>query len=209
MRESADEFIPTRASLLDRLKDWRDQTSWQQFFDTYWKLIYTAARRSGLNDTEAEDVVQETMLAVARHMPGFKYDASNGSFKAWLLNLTRWRIIDRVRKRKHSADESPFPLEQGTGTGVMERVIDPAGNALDALWEMEWQQTLFDAALARVKRRVEPESYQLFDFYVNRDWPAEKVASNFNVSVGQVYLAKHRVNEMLKDEVARLESEGT
>ena len=208
MGEAADEFIPTRASLLNRLKDWRDQTSWQQFFDTYWKLIYTTARRSGLNDTEAEDVVQETMLAVAKHMPGFKYDSSNGSFKAWLLNLTRWRVIDRARKRQHAMAESPDPAEQGTGTGVVERFIDPAGNALDALWELEWQQTVLEAALAKVKRRVEPESYELFDFYVNKDWPAEKVASNFNVTVGQVYLAKHRVNAMLKAEIMRLESEG-
>jgi RNA polymerase sigma factor (sigma-70 family) len=208
MREPVDELIPTRASLLHRLKDWRDQTSWQQFFDIYWKLIYTVARRSGLDDTEAEDVVQETMLAVAKHMPGFKYDACDGSFKAWLLNLTRWRIIDRARKRKQTGLEAPFPAEQGTGTGLTERFIDPAGNALDALWEAEWQQTLLDAAVARVKRRVEPESYQLFDFYVNKDWPAEKVASNFNVSVGQVYMAKHRVSGMLKAEVARLESEG-
>ena len=208
MRETADELIPTRASLLHRLKDWRDQTSWQQFFDTYSPLIYTVARRSGLDNTEAQDLVQETVFAVAMHMPGFEYDAANGSFKAWLLNLTRWRIIDFARKRKKAAAETPFPVEQSTGTGVMERFIDPAGNALDALWETEWQQTLLDAAVARVKRRVEPESYQLFDFYVNKDWPAEKVASNFNVSVGQVYLAKHRVSGMLKAEVERIENGG-
>ena len=208
MREPADELIPTCASLLHRLKDWRDETSWRQFFDTYWKLIYTVARRSGLDDAEAQDVVQETMVAVAKHMPGFKYDPCDGSFKAWLLNLTRWRIIDCARKRKKAAVETPFPAEQGTGTGVMERFIDPAGNTLDSLWEAEWQQTLLDAAVARVKRRVEPESYQLFDCYVNKDWPAEKVAANFNVSVGQVYLAKHRVSGMLKAEVERIENEG-
>ena len=65
-----------------------------------------------------------------------------------------------------------------------------------------------DAAVAKVKRRVEPESYQLFDCYVNKDWPAEKVASNFNVPVSQVYQAKHRVSGMLKAEVLRLENEG-
>ena len=208
MNETADELIPTRASLLHRLKDWRDQTSWQQFFDIYWRLIFTVARHSGLNDTEAEDVVQDTMIDVAKHMPRFKYDAGDGSFKAWLLNLTRWRIIDRARKRKNAALEVPFPVEQGTGTGFMERIIDPAGDALDALWNEKWQQSLFDADVVKVKRRVEPESYQLFDFYVNKDWPPEKVASNFNVPIQQVYLAKHRVTEMLKAEVARLDSEG-
>jgi len=208
MREPTNQWLPTRASLLHRLKDWRDQTSWQQFFDIYGKLIFGVARRSALSDAEAEDVVQETMLAVARHMPGFKYDAARGSFKSWLLNLTRWRIIDQSRKCHRVAAESTMIGEQGDGTGILERFIDPASDALDALWEAEWKQTLLDAAIAKVKHRVEPESYQLFDCYVNKDWPAEKVATNFNVPVGHVYLAKSRVSEMLKAEVLRLETEG-
>ena len=64
-----DELIPTRATLLHRLKDWQDQSSWQQFFDTYWKLIYSFALKSGLTEQEAQDAVQETLLAVAKRMP--------------------------------------------------------------------------------------------------------------------------------------------
>src|SRR5947209_4633003 len=94
-----DELIRTRATLIDRLKSWQDQSSWQEFFDTYWKLIYGVARQAGLTDAEAQDVVQETMVAVAKHMPGFRYNAGIGSFKAWLLNMTRWRSIDQLRKR--------------------------------------------------------------------------------------------------------------
>ena len=207
MREQADELIPTRASLLHRLKDWRDQASWQQFFDIYWRLIYGVARQAGLSDSEAQDVVQETMLSVAKHMPGFQYDAANGTFKTWLLNMARWRIIDQLRKRPKVAASEPTS-SVGADTRTVERVIDPAGNILDALWEAEWQKTLLEAAVATVKRRVEPQSYQLFDFYVNKQWPAAKVASTFDVAVDQVYLAKHRVTEMLKTEVARLEREG-
>jgi hypothetical protein len=87
-------------------------------------------------------------------------------------------------------------------------LIDPSSENLDALWEAEWQDTLLSAAVATVKRRVEPQNYQLFDFYVNKEWPPEKVASTFQVGVEQVYLAKHRVTEMLKEEVERLEREG-
>ena len=61
----ANEFIPTRRSLLSRLKNWNDQASWQDFFDTYWKLIYSVARQSGLHDAEAQDVLQEVLLVVA------------------------------------------------------------------------------------------------------------------------------------------------
>src|SRR5438876_10723498 len=99
MKEPANKLIPTRASLLARLKDWQDQSSWREFFDIYWKLIYGVARKAGLNDAEAQDVVQETMASVAKHMPTFKYDPAVGSFKAWLLKMTRWRITDQLRKR--------------------------------------------------------------------------------------------------------------
>ena len=99
-----DELIPTRATLIQRLKNWQDQSSWQDFFDTYWKLIYHVALKGGLSEAEAEDVVQETMISVARHMPTFKYDPAIGSFKAWLLNMTRWRITDQLRQRGPAAE---------------------------------------------------------------------------------------------------------
>jgi len=55
---SPDDLIPTQKSLLSRLKNWDDQSSWKTFFDTYWRLIYAFARRAGLGDAEAQDVVQ-------------------------------------------------------------------------------------------------------------------------------------------------------
>ena len=55
---NADELIPTRWSLICRLKDWNDQVGWREFFDTYWKLIYSVAIKAGLTDAEAQDVVQ-------------------------------------------------------------------------------------------------------------------------------------------------------
>jgi RNA polymerase sigma-70 factor (ECF subfamily) len=198
----ADELIPTRASLIARLKNWQDHASWQEFFDTYWKLIYGVARKSGMTDAEAQDVVQETVLSVARHMPRFQYDPAVGSFKAWLLNMTRWRIIDQARKRP--PDNLHHSPSHGTGTGTVERVIDPKGNALDQEWDAEWEKNLLDAAVANVKRKLDPQKYQVFDFYVNKGWPPEKVAERFQISVDQVYLAKHRITELIKVEVARL-----
>ncbi|HXJ61352.1 MAG TPA: hypothetical protein VNU68_32310, partial [Verrucomicrobiae bacterium] len=69
MRDQLDPFLPTRQSLLSRLKAWDDHESWRDFFDTYWRLIYGLAIKSGLTNAEAEDVVQETLLAVAKEMP--------------------------------------------------------------------------------------------------------------------------------------------
>ena len=101
-----DEFIPTRASLLGRLKDWEDQTSWREFFDTYWRLIYGVARKAGLTDSEGQDVVQETMIAVAKKMPGFTYAPKVDSFKGWLLTVTQWKIADQFRKRAGPKNQS-------------------------------------------------------------------------------------------------------
>ena len=205
MPHHTDELIPTRASLINRLKDWQDQASWQDFFDTYWKLIYGVARKAGLTDAEAQDVVQETMAATAKHMPTFQYDPAIGSFKAWLLNMTRWRIADQLRKRGPLAAHRPLSSGAGTGTGTVDAVMDPASRNLDDMWDADWKDNLLEAAVAKVKRRLDPQKYQIFDFYVNKEWPAGKVAARFGVSLDQVYTAKHRITEMITLEVKRLE----
>ena len=100
-----DDFIPTRRSLLNRIKNWEDQESWKQFFDTYGRLIYSVAVKAGLTDAEAQDVVQETILIVAKKIPEFKYDPAVGSFKSWLRLITRRRIEKQLKKRMPSKAE--------------------------------------------------------------------------------------------------------
>lgn len=202
-----DKLIPTRATLIHRLKNWQDQASWQDFFDTYWKLIYSVAIRGGLNETEAQDVVQETMVSVAKHMPAFKYDPAIGSFKTWLLNMTRWRIIDQQRKRGARAASPSDATDTATATIVTEKVIDPTSHDLERLWDTEWEKNLLEAALVKVRRRVDPQKFQIFDLYVNKEWSPDRVAKAFGITVGQVYLAKHRVTDVLKEEVTRLETQ--
>jgi RNA polymerase sigma factor (sigma-70 family) len=208
VRQPEDEYIPTRATLIDRLKNWQDQASWQDFFDTYWKLIYGLARKFGLNEEDAQDVVQETMVSVANHMPNFKYDPKLGSFKSWLRTLIRWRISDHIRKR---GPVSTVPLHTDSETGnesfALKELPDKGSQTIDQLYEQEWQKNLLDSAIAKVKRKMDPQKYQVFDFYVNKEWPPEKVAAAFKISVDQVYLAKHRVTEMIKAEAKRLENE--
>jgi RNA polymerase sigma-70 factor (ECF subfamily) len=76
-----------------------DEASWREFFDTYWLLIYSVARKAGLTETEAQEAVQETVISVAKKMPEFNYDPQAGSFKGFLLQTTGWRITDQFRKR--------------------------------------------------------------------------------------------------------------
>lgn len=208
MKLPDDDYASTRASLIHRLKDWQDAASWQDFFNVYWKLIYGVARKAGLSDTEAQDVVQETLISVAKHMPAFKYDPSIGSFRAWLLNMTRWRIIGQFRKRQPEGSHKPEGESSGR-TSTVEAVADPASLDLEAIWQAEWESNLVKAAMTNLRRRMDPHRLQIFDFYVNKEWPPEKVAEHFGVSTDQVYQVKHRVTEAIRDEVKRLEKEAT
>ena len=81
MKNDSDQLLATRWTLIERLKNWDDQESWRQFFDTYWKLIYGVAIKSGLTHPEAQDVVQETVISVSKSMQNFKADPAYGSTK--------------------------------------------------------------------------------------------------------------------------------
>ncbi len=203
----ATSLLATRRSLVDRLENWDDRKHWQEFFDAYWKLIYSAARKSGLTDAESQEVVQETVITVAKKIGKLHYDPAVGSFKGWLLHITRWRIADQFRKRQPGQSQRSSSRDDRS-TATIERV--PDGNALDldALWEKEWQENLLAAALDRVKKKIDPKQFQIFDCYVRKNWPAQKVAAELNVSVGQVYLTRHRVSAILKKEVKALEKLG-
>jgi len=200
------ELIPTRQSLLSRLKDLDDQESWKDFFNTYWKLIYGVALKAGLTETESQDVVQETVICVSKKMQGFRYDPSLGSFKAWLMKLTHWRIVDQFRKRQR---EHPGPHRHSSddeGTATVEQIPDPASLDLNAVWDAEWQKSVLEAAIEWVKRQVSPRQYQIFDLYVMQKWPLTRITSALGVNAGQVYLAKHRVSVLLKKQVKFLEA---
>ena len=217
MPEQAFDPIPTRYSLLNRLKDWGDQTSWQDFFDSYWQLIYNVAVKAGLSDAQAQEVVQETVIAVAKKIGEFKTDPARGSFSAWLMQLTRWRIADQWRKRGKvgqasclsGAGETSAPFSEDTGsTGPMERIPDPAGVPLDAVWQEEWEKHLMAAALERVKRLVSPRQFQMFDLHVLQKQSVPDTARTLQVSVASVYMAKHRVARLVRKEVQKLERSG-
>jgi len=201
-----EELIPTRQSLLSRLKDWGDQDSWKTFFDTYWKLIYGMAFNAGLTDAEAQDVVQETIISVMKSMPRFGYDADKGSFKTWLLRLTSWRIMDQLRKRQRGIRVPHAANRTSTRTATLDRVADPISLKLEATWDQAWEENLMDAAIERVKKKVDSKQYQMFDLYVFKDWPVSKIARTLRVNPGKVYLAKHRINNLIKKEIACLQS---
>jgi RNA polymerase sigma factor (sigma-70 family) len=201
-----DEFIPTRESLLIRLKNWDDQEGWRDFFNTYWKLIYSSAIKSGLNSAEAQDVVQDTVIAIAKKMQDFKYDPAVDSFKGWLLYLTRKRIALEYRRRERQ--RASAQREQPEWMVEAEQLPDPAGVDLEAHWEKEWESTLWDSAIAKIKNEVSQKQFQMFSLYVIKERPAAEVAKTLGVAVAQIYLSKHRVSALLTKELARLRKTG-
>ena len=203
MAEPTIDRVRTRTSLLGRLGNWDDDTSWRDFYATYSRRIYAFALTAGLTPSEAEDVVQETFVDMAMRLPRFKYDRTLGSFTSWLLTNSRWHIADQLRSRPPVQTYAFSSVGAADAPDPLQDVPDPSTLDLGEPREQDWEQNLFYTALATVKRRVDPRTYQVFDFYVNKDWPAAKVAATFGIAVGQVYLSKHRVAEMIKAEIGR------
>jgi RNA polymerase sigma-70 factor (ECF subfamily) len=210
-----DDSMPTRQSLLLRLKRWDDTAGWQEFFEQYWELIYRVARKAGLGDAEAQDVVQETVLAVAGKIGEFETDPRRGSFKSWLLGQARWRIGDQFRARKRfpiaCADSAEvvggvgaYSEDQDTRTEPLERLADPAADPLERLWNDEWDQHVLRTALERVKARVSVKQFQLFELHVRQGLSIGDTARAVGTTKAAVYMAKSRVGRVLKREVEAL-----
>ena len=209
MRATSDyDSLPTRRSLLNRLRDAGDDISWRSFFETYWRLIYNVARKSGLSDDAAQEVVQETVISVARKMPEFRYDPKTGSFKRWLLLITRRRIQDHLRRLYRSLPMADGRADQPSCDA--ERMAAPtlAPDAqIDAAWEEEWRENIYQSALAQVRQRVNPKHYQVFDYCVLQNVRTPEVARMLGLNAAQVYLARHRVSVAVKRAAAVIEAE--
>ena len=202
-----DNELKTRASLIERLRDRDDRDSWREFFDRYWKLVYGLAIKSGLTAEEAEEVVQETMVAISRNLDDYEYKPQECSFKSWIFKMTKWRIIDQIRKRPPAFIKSARSNSEPDRTPTEERVADEATPPLDRIWEDEWQKNLVDMALTRVKQKVSIKTFQIFDLYVLKAWPVREVKKLLHVSAPHIYVAKHRVTTLIQAEVRRLEKE--
>jgi RNA polymerase sigma-70 factor (ECF subfamily) len=215
MKSPPDDSVPTRQSLLLRLKRWDDTGGWREFFEMYWELIYRVARKAGLSDAEAQDVVQETVLAVARKIGEFETDPRRGSFKSWLLGQARWRIGDQFRARKRcprtfseatggAGDVGVFSSDQDTGTEPLNRVVDPAADPLERLWNDEWDQYVLRTALEQVKAQVSVKQFQLFELHVRQGLSIAETARAVGTTKAAVYMAKSRVGRVLKREIESL-----
>jgi RNA polymerase sigma factor (sigma-70 family) len=191
-------YLATRSSLIRRVKELDDSEGWKEFFDTYRRSIHSLAMRCGLSRTESEEVVQETMVIVAKEMPSFNYDRSLGSFKGWLFTITRRTVSRQFKKRE------PEAAQRQGDRDVLLKMPEHAGG-FEAQWEQDWRNNMLDLAIDRVRRRIKPRQFQMFDLYVTQSLPMEQITQILNVNAAQVYMAKLRVSSAIRHEVSRLE----
>lgn len=196
--------LPTRRSLISRLRNRQDDDSWRDFFQTYWKLIYSFAIRLGCTDSEAEEVVQETVISLANKMPEYRYDPATCSFKGWLMHVAQWRVIDQLRKRRRQTTQ---PLSTDPeAVNESPAFASPGVSELETLWDQEWEQNLIDAAMERVKKKINAEHYQVFHLLLVKGHSPAKVASLLKINKAKVYLVKHRVAGLVRKEIQSLKS---
>jgi len=191
--------LPTRSSLLQRVKNTDDQDSWREFYDIYRGLIFAFARKAGLTVEEAEEAVQETLIATSRHLPKFRYNPKVCSFKTWLLNLAQWRVKDQLRKRRRRGPD----LHEETS----EETASLESNQLETIWDEEWRTAWLQATFTTIKTEISPKQWQIFDLYVLKEWAPGDVARTLRVNIARVYLVKHRISALLKKRMNQLQKE--
>lgn len=200
---STHDFSRTRRSLLTRLKNWEDQQGWKEFMDKYGRFIYGLARKAGFSQEEAEDVVQDTLVSVAKKIPDFRYQGQKGSFKAWLVMIVKSRIIDALRKKYRRLPSVGTGPEEGTR--LEERIAqqeDELGH--EAMWQQEWETYVLDTALGRVKERLPAKHFLAFRMCCQQQKAPGEVAKALGLSLPMVYLIRHRAGRLVAAEITQL-----
>jgi RNA polymerase sigma-70 factor (ECF subfamily) len=188
----------TRVSLLVRLRDSRDEEAWGQFVEIYAPLVYALARRHGVQDADAADLTQEVLQSVLRSVPRFTYDPDRGSFRGWLLTVSRnclrkWAKAEKRRAAGSGGDEALRTLEE-----------QPAPEEL-ASWDREYHQRLFEWAAEKVRASFRPATWQAFWQTTVAGRAARTVADELGVSVGAVYIARSRVLARLREQIQQVQ----
>lgn len=161
-----------------------------------------APRKAGLAHAEAEDAVQSTIISVCKSIKQFEADPARGSFKAWLLQQTRWRIADQWRKRppeeRARAHRPANKRSDTSGTPTEERIPDNNRDPLEQAWDEDWRMTLTAAALELVKRQVSARDLQIFVMLTFQGAAPDAVAQLNELERNNVDQIKYRVGKLFE-----------
>jgi RNA polymerase sigma-70 factor (ECF subfamily) len=197
-----EEAPATRASLLLRLRDPKDAEAWRQFVQVYSAVVYGFARKRGLQDADAADLMQDVFRAVAATAGRLQYDRSRGSFRGWLFTVTRNKLYNfltgRRRRREHGSGDSD-------ARELLEAHPAPTDGAAD--WDQEYERRVFAWAAERVRGEFTEPTWQAFWLTAVDDVGAREAGGRLGLSPGAVYVAKSRVLARLREEIQRLQQE--
>jgi len=186
----------TTTLLLEQLKEDGNQTAWRQFDERFRGVVLGAARKIGLDEADAADVAQETMVQSLRDYKAGRYDRSRGRLSSWIIAIAHHRITDVLRKKERGAHQiGDTRMRQ---LPAMEEVSDAWSEALrDNVFREAWE-------VVGAESKLSPANLRAFELVVIRGVPPEAVASECGMSVDQVYVAKNRVSTKLREIVERL-----
>lgn len=184
------EFPDTRPSLLRSLRG-DDSPRWRDFFDQYAPAVYRVAKLRGLGSHDADDVVQQVMLAVSQHIGGFCYDRDRGKFRQWVRRIAENRIIDLHRKQQVTFNAGlPEPPD-----------TEPTP---DEVWEREWRWQDVLYCLDEVAKDLSLRRVEAFRLYVIEGLPAAEVAQRMDMTVGHVYVTRTDVLNRIRARMSAL-----
>ena len=186
----------TSESLLFRLKttaESPDEPAWQQFVTIYTPLIFFWARKTGLGQTDASDLVQDVLAQVFQKLPDFQYDSSR-SFRGWLrtVTLNKYREIYR-RKSSRLATARDSMLENLAPVAVAE-----------STWDIDYARLLVARAMEGMKGDFAPETWQALKLVMGGELSVDDVAQQTGVSSWTIYSARARLMKRLRAELAGL-----
>lgn len=205
--ESSHSIPPTHSSLPRRLADPEDSKTWAEFYRVYRKLVFGFATRAGLSSSDAEEVTQDVFNEVSTNVHSFLGNLHRGSFRGWLLNLSRWRVVDKIRQRQRH-DRYRAKRDGNTEhdhTDTIEAIPDMSAPA-DSIWEDEWERQVLDVALLNLRDRVDARHFQAFELHVAHGLPASTIARQLDLNPATVYVIHFRLKKQLKAEVMRLKT---
>jgi RNA polymerase sigma factor (sigma-70 family) len=187
------DFPPTRASLLLRLRDPRDEAAWRDFVDLYAPLVYGYARKQGLQDADAADLSQDVLGAVAGAVGRLDYDPQRGAFRNWLFTVVRRKLSDWRTTQVKKA--------HGSGDSAIHQFLEqcPAPDELKSEWEAEWERHKVAWACEQIRRGVSSATWQAFWRTAIEGQRGKQVAAELGLTVAAVYHARSRVLARLKE----------
>ena len=192
----------TRVSLLARLKSGLDDRAWEEFVELYAPVVYGFARKRGLQDADAADLMQEVLRSVARNASRMDYDPRRGTFRGWLYTVTRNKIYNYLNGQKNR----PRAVGDTAAHERLDAIPDPSAMP-DADWELEYQRRLSAQAMEIVRNEFQTNSWKAFWGTAVEGRSANEVGQELGMSPGAVYVAKSRIIARLREEVQRLQAE--